>query len=66
MKKSSITTWDPFRELGQIQNRLAGLLSSREGESAVGFPDTDWSPAVDIKEDDGAFTITADLPDVKK
>ncbi len=66
MKKSALTTWDPFRELGHLQNRLAGLLSGREGESTLGFPDTDWSPAVDIKEDEKTFTITADLPDVKK
>ena len=66
MRKSSLTTWDPFRELGQIQNRLSGLLAARDGESTLGFPDTDWSPAVDIKEDDNVFTITADLPDVKR
>lgn len=66
MKRSSITTRDPFCEIGQIENRLAKLLSSGQQESTLGFPDADWAPAVDIKEDDAAFTITADLPEVKK
>ena len=66
MKKTSITAWDPFREIGQIQNRLAHLLAGSEGESALGHANADWAPAVDIKEDDNAFTVIADLPEVQK
>jgi len=66
MNSSSITTWDPFRELGQIQNRIANLLTSSETGSRLTPPEADWAPAVDIAEDDHSYTITADLPDVKK
>jgi len=66
MNSSSITTWDPFRELGQIQSRIANLLTGSEVGSPMTPSLADWAPAVDIAEDDQFYTITADLPDVKK
>jgi len=58
---------DPFQELRDMQNRMQSLLSQTFGggwlEPVTG---TDWSPAVDITEEDGCFRIEADLPDVKK
>ena len=61
----ALTTWDPFREIGEIQSRLGRLMArSPDAEGAMASPD--WSPATDIAEDETAFTITADLPEVKK
>jgi HSP20 family protein len=58
--------WDPFRELGEFQNRLSSVFgragSQRENESAL----SQWSPPVDILEDDKEFLVKAELPDVKK
>jgi HSP20 family protein len=63
------TAWDPFREMEEMQNRMAALLGQRlplrgGGEEAVTL--TEWSPAVDISEDDKEYTIKAELPGMHK
>jgi HSP20 family protein len=65
------TTWDPFRELRDMANRLnrvfgfegqnAGL--AREGQALAGI---DWAPSVNISETNDAYVLRADLPEVKK
>ena len=57
---SSLSTWDPFKEM----SRLSSMLGHR-GELSKG-EHREWAPAVDISEDDEAFNITADLPDVNE
>lgn len=59
------TTWSPFRELADLQNRLTSLFDRHLGGTELALK-SDWTPAVDIAEDEDAYTITADLPDVKK
>lgn len=69
MKKHALTTWDPFRELDDIQNRLSSLFRRENGGGEIASGSTigaEWSPAVDIAEDDNEFLITADLPEVDK
>lgn len=63
----SLTRWDPFRELEDMSQRLnrffgSGALS--RGQEQLEFPD--WQPSVDISETADGFTITAELPEVKK
>jgi len=62
--KSQLTTWDPFKEFENLRglSRFLGNVN-REGEEASL---SNWAPAVDIVEDETAFQIKADLPDVKK
>jgi len=68
----TLTTWNPFRELDEVQNRLStffgGFPTFRfrlpgNGES-VRLPD--WSPSVDITEDDHEYLFKVDLPEMKK
>jgi HSP20 family protein len=63
--KSQLTTWDPFKEFENLRgiSKFLGNLS-REGEDTSSL--SNWAPAVDIAEDDTAFHIKADLPDVNK
>ena len=61
---------DPFKEMEDAQNRLArffGLSPARltNGEKEA-MTVTEWSPAVDITEDDKEWLVKADLPEVKK
>jgi len=61
-------SWNPFHEIEEMQNRLASLFDTRpllkgRGE---GFGLTEWTPAVDIVEDDKEYTIKAELPGVNK
>lgn len=71
-KKTEIAKarWNPFGQLEQLQDQMRSLfLRSGNGSdfplaSASEFGD--WSPPMDISEDDDEYTITADLPEVKK
>ncbi len=58
---NTLTVFNPFRDLDALTNRLFGNgLAERESDSRP------WSPRVDITEDEAAYKITADLPEVSK
>jgi HSP20 family protein len=67
---SSITRWDPFRELDELQNRISTLFGRapvrKEGEKQEALRVAEWAPLVDITEDEKEYLIKAELPDVKK
>ena len=61
--------WDPFRELEEMQERMARLfdlapLRSEVGQEAMSA--REWAPLVDISEDDQEHLIKAELPEVRK
>jgi HSP20 family protein len=66
---SSPFTWDPFRELEELQNRL---ISGRRLPLLKGDADveelalTTFTPRVDIAEDDKEYVVNVELPGVKK
>lgn len=60
---NSLMQWDPFKEMTSLPS-LFRLPSVREDLKKMG--EGEWAPAVDLAEDDENYTITADLPDVKK
>lgn len=50
-----------------MQNRLSSLFehtAGGNGDRTLGWPD--WSPLVDVTEDDKEYLIKAELPEVKK
>ena len=65
---NALTKWNPFRELEEIQNRLGSLFGRTPmrglGEEAMTV--SEWTPLVDITEDDKEYLIKAELPEVKK
>lgn len=69
---STITKWNPFRELDELQNRLGPIFGGFPSRIATGngngetFTLPDWSPSVDIIEDEKEYLVKADLPEVKK
>ena len=65
----TLTTWNPFRELDEVQNRLSSLFGTRFSQFGNGNGDltiAEWSPQVDISEDDKEYLVKADLPEMKK
>jgi HSP20 family protein len=61
--------WNPFRELDDFRRKLSTAIGEGEGTQEAGnlsLGTADWSPSVDIEEDDNEFLIKADLPEVKK
>jgi HSP20 family protein len=62
-------SWDPFRELEEMRSRLAPLLGrwpTLPGGKEEPFNLMEWTPAVDIAEDDKEYTIKAELPGMNK
>src|SRR5678809_42847 len=68
---TSRTRWNPFNDHDrhELESQLATLLSTREptangGKEALTV--AQWSPLVDITEDEKEYLIKAELPDMKK
>ncbi len=64
-----MTRWNPFKELEDVEKRLVNYfghpaLRAESGKEAMTV--AEWSPRVDITEDDKEYVIKADLPEVKK
>jgi HSP20 family protein len=66
--KTQITRWNPLREMDQLQERMNSLWNGRlfpfNGEETVSLPE--WTPAVDIVEDEREFLVKAELPEMKR
>lgn len=67
---SAISKWNPFHELDELHHRLSGALGRSLLKSDPGTREplrpAEWSPLVDITEDEKEFLIKAELPEVKK
>ena len=66
---SSFTRWNPIRDLEDMQRRFSTLLDiapTGNGGEKERLTVTEWSPSVDISEDDKEFLVKAELPDVKR
>ncbi len=64
---NTLLRWNPLNELNEMQSRLSTLFGRSAGpndDRPLGLPD--WSPLVDVTEDDQEFLIKAELPEVKK
>ena len=61
----NLVKFNPFRELEQIRERLNRLFAETpDRDDMFGF--AGFTPRVDIHETEKEFTVTADLPDMKK
>jgi HSP20 family protein len=62
----SLAKWEPLREIEDIFERYTRGLSwpLKRGQELISAGD--WSPRVDISENDNEFEIRAEIPDVKK
>ncbi len=67
---NALTRWDPFKELEELQGRLSTLFGRapvrRQDGGKEHMTVAEWSPLVDITEDDKEYLIKAELPEVKK
>ena len=65
---TTLAKWSPFREMDTLQSRLNTLLGRTAwrptGEET--FPVTEWTPLVDVTEDEKEYVIKTELPEVKK
>ena len=64
------SVWDPFPNFGELENRLQRALgiplTTKNGGEKEAMTVAQWSPLVDITEDEKEYLIKAELPEVKK
>src|SRR5712691_13415794 len=70
-KMNTLITWNQLREMEEASqnrfNRFLGGFPSRIGSGEThSLTVADWSPEVDISEDDRGYLLKADLPEMKK
>jgi HSP20 family protein len=68
---NKVITWNPLREMDEAQNRFNPFFFSgfpnRMGSGEIhSLMVADWSPEVDISQDDHEYLLKADLPEMKK
>ena len=64
-------TWNPLREMEEARQnrfiRFLGEFPNRMGSGEIhSLMVADWSPEVDISQDDHEYLLKADLPEMKK
>jgi HSP20 family protein len=68
---NKVISWNPLREMDEAQNRLnrfflSGFPNRMGSDEIHNLAVTDWSPEVDISQDDHEYLLKADLPEMKK
>src|SRR6266446_2292604 len=71
MNTNTLITWNQLREMEEVAqnrfNRFLGEFPNRMGSGEIhSLAVADWSPEVDISEDDRGYLLKADLPEMKK
>ncbi len=64
---NTLTQWNPFREMEALQSRVLRALhpsSNASGGETRGL--TDWTPVVDISEDDNEYLVHAEIPEIPR
>ncbi len=65
-----MSRWNPFKEVEELEKRLSHLVGRHaptgSGDKNEAITVAQWSPVVDISEDEKEYAIKAELPDVKK
>ena len=66
---NALIRWDPLKEMDDVHNRLARFFGLAPAQTAAGqelMTAAEWTPAIEISEDDKEWLVKADLPEVKK
>ena len=67
---NALTRWNQLKELEALRHGLGSLLNRSPAQWPEGQEEpmavAEWSPLVDISEDDKEYLIKVELPEVKK
>jgi HSP20 family protein len=59
-----LVRYEPYKLFDQFNNEISRLLSSTRPGSAAAT--SGWTPAVDIREEEGRYLLVADLPGIDR
>ena len=63
---ATLVRWDPFREIGSLQDDMQRLMRTLVGAQGNGEPMRTWVPAVDVWETENELVYAFDLPGIEK
>jgi len=67
---NTLTRWDPFKEMDELQRRLTSILGLTQARPTPSGKEemtvAAWLPLVDITEDDRQYLIKVELPEVRR
>ena len=67
---NTLITWNQLSEMEEAQNRVSRFLGGFPNRMGIGETHSlsvaDWSPEVDISQDDHEYLLKADLPEMRK
>jgi len=62
--------WSPLKELEEMEKRLSSFFrhapTTTNSEKKEALAVAEWSPLVDISEDDKEYLVKAEIPEMKK
>ena len=65
-----LTRWSPWKELEEMEKRLSTMFGrapvTTDGDKKEAISVAQWSPLVDITEDDKEYVVKAEIPEMKK
>ncbi len=63
----NLVSYDPWNRMQQFQREMSTMFDRRLSDKDESLPvaTSDWAPAVDIKEEEKQFLISADIPGVE-
>jgi len=65
-----LSRWSPMKELEEMEKRLSTIFgktpSATSGEKKEAITVAEWSPLVDITEDEKEYVVKAEIPEMKK
>ena len=65
-----LTRWNPIKDIEELEKRLSSILGrvtpAAAGEKKESLAVTDWSPLVDISEDEKEYVVKAEIPEMSK
>ena len=60
-----LTRYQPYGLFGQFNNEVNRILAGNRGTRSAAI-EREWTPAVDIREEENSFVLVADIPGVAR
>ncbi|MEJ2366956.1 MAG: Hsp20/alpha crystallin family protein [Acidobacteriota bacterium] len=62
----ALMRWSPMREIVGMQDQMNRLMRDFFGQGAEEMEYGNWIPAADLKEEENQFTVSLEVPGMKK